>query len=190
MSAKSATSRDRRAQRSRAAIVSAFNEMLLDGAEAQLDVRRVCARAGVGRSTFYLHFEGMDALFKVSITPLFDALAAACLQDDPRPGLTALLGHIWSKRRLVRQFYVGRRAGTMIDLLSISFERALANGGLRQSVPDSTWRLKIVMVAAGVTAVFDEWLSGRLSASVDDIASLLWNGAQSALAAAPVGARG
>lgn len=53
---------DRRQRRTRASIHRAFQELLAEMDYAQISVARIIGRAGVGRTTFYAHFEGKDAL--------------------------------------------------------------------------------------------------------------------------------
>jgi AcrR family transcriptional regulator len=56
-------SADARAVRTRAALASALIS-LMDGREFdEISVQEICERAGVGRSTFYAHFQDKDEMF-------------------------------------------------------------------------------------------------------------------------------
>lgn len=172
MSDKSALPLDRRALRSRAAILSALNGLLQDTDARSLSVAQIVDRAGVGRSTFYQHFDNIDDLVRVSIGPLFDLLASHCLfgRDSTDADLLRLLEHFWSRRRLVRQLFAGHRAAQMGALMAESFVRA-------QKEPivagNAALRARASFLAGGATALLQDWLTGRLPASPAQIAQAL-----------------
>ena len=58
---------DRRAQRTRRALVGAFNGLLFERGYLGIRVEDVADRARVGRSTFYEHFRGKEALLSSSV---------------------------------------------------------------------------------------------------------------------------
>lgn len=55
-------SEDQRAQRTRDRLGRALVELMRDKEYEDIEVREIAARAGVGRSTFYAHFEDKDDL--------------------------------------------------------------------------------------------------------------------------------
>ena len=63
---------DRRIQRTRAAIVSAFESLLTEKRYEQITVQDIIDRANIGRSTFYAHFETRDDLLKNTCRELFE----------------------------------------------------------------------------------------------------------------------
>ena len=84
---------DRRARRSRAAIIGALNNLLLDGAIGEVTLNAVVNAAGISRSTFYLHFSNLDALIGTAITPLFNDLACASVDVGDLGRLQRILEH-------------------------------------------------------------------------------------------------
>ncbi|MBI5716252.1 MAG: TetR/AcrR family transcriptional regulator [Burkholderiales bacterium] len=117
---------DRRTQRTRNALRGALLALMHEVGWDEIDVRRICARADVGRSTFYNHFTSKDDLLSGSFDDLrrrlregaragsrHDAGAAAPSPRQGRPRLVFALGlmeHAWENRRLFRTL-IGRRSG-------------------------------------------------------------------------------
>ena len=64
---------DRRVERTRVAILGAFRDLVLTRGYDPISVRDIVDAAGVGRSTFYEHFDDKDDLFQQSLRPLLSA---------------------------------------------------------------------------------------------------------------------
>lgn len=71
--------RDRRVERTKRALQQAAIELLLQRGWDALRVQTVCDHAGIGRSTFYLHYREVWE-------PLYSALREDYLQQFPRVG--------------------------------------------------------------------------------------------------------
>ncbi|MBD3730398.1 MAG: TetR/AcrR family transcriptional regulator, partial [Sphingomonadales bacterium] len=56
----------------REALLATFNDLLLNGENERPKVADIIAQAGVGRSTFYNHFDGVAALLDESMGGLLD----------------------------------------------------------------------------------------------------------------------
>lgn len=68
---------DRRVQRSRDVLLDALRALLMERGYEQLTVQNIIDRAGVGRATFYAHFESKDDLLASSVGRLRDMLLRA-----------------------------------------------------------------------------------------------------------------
>ncbi len=67
---------DRRIQKTRGAILSAFESLLAEKKYEQITVQEIIDRADIGRSTFYAHFETKDDLLKYTCQELFEHVFA------------------------------------------------------------------------------------------------------------------
>jgi AcrR family transcriptional regulator len=98
---------DRRIERTRGAVLAAFGHLVLTVGYDRISVRDIIERAGIGRSTFYDHFEDKDDVLRQSVEPVL-AILAATLADAPPPAqLTAVVAHFSDSRRLLRAFFDG-----------------------------------------------------------------------------------
>jgi len=73
---------DRRQQKTRNAIFSAFSTLLASKNYTKITVQEIIDEANVGRSTFYSHFETKDDLLKAMCTDLFEHVFSDSLNSE------------------------------------------------------------------------------------------------------------
>lgn len=73
---------DRRQQKTRQAIFSAFSHLLEGKSFGNITVREIIDEANVGRSTFYAHFETKDDLLKAMCTDIFEHVFSKNLKSE------------------------------------------------------------------------------------------------------------
>jgi AcrR family transcriptional regulator len=151
---------DRRQQRTRTALLAAFRDLMFAERYDRIDVAAVCARANVGRSTFYAHFPGKDALLAASMHPLLATLADVAATGDS-PSLHWLLVHFWEQRRHGRILFA--------PPLRAVLERELAEAILARLAPDR--RLAALQIAAAQLTAVDAWMTGAISATPAEMAA-------------------
>ena len=154
---------DREATRAR--LVAVFNRLLLEEAAPRPRVADIIAEAGVARSTFYDHFDGVEALFDESLSMLFSSMAAALIRPDKRGDLDFFIAHVWENRAKGREMLAGPRGERAAALLAQCIERELDG---RQDK-----RLASILAAGTIMAALSGGLTGRLSAAPGDISRRL-----------------
>lgn len=165
---------DRRVRRTRSAIVSAFNRLILEGGYASVTPAGIAAAAGVGRSTFYEHFGGVDDVLGQTLASIFSPLAAGCLEDTMPEQASRALEHFWRNRRLGRALLSGPAYRVVLRAFAAEFESALARlPGSRVRHHSLKPELIALQLAAGQLALIDAWLMGRSGHSPAQIARAL-----------------
>jgi AcrR family transcriptional regulator len=176
---------DPRAERTRSALMRAFNSLVLsrgyDGV-MPVDVAEV---AGVARSTLYEHFAGKEDMLRQSMLPILKPLAECVGSVHTPPRLELVLEHIRSSRRMARELLNGRTrtvaARTLAELIEARLEHVPAS---RPAMPRT---FIAAYLANGILGLIDEWLSGREACSAAVLASALQATTHAAAAAARSG---
>jgi AcrR family transcriptional regulator len=166
---------DRRTARTRAALMSAFVELMLTRGFPDVSVENIVAHADVGRSTFYLHFRSKDDILKQSLARPSGPLAAIVGQDVPIAAVIAQLDHFYSQRKLNRVFFAEPARAIWVRCLADQIEPRLtallrAPRGARPILP-----LPIIatQIAATQIALISNWLMNRNTIKSDALADAL-----------------
>lgn len=152
---------DRRVQRTKAALVGAFVHLVLDRRYDQITVADIVERAGVGRSTFYEHYDNKDELLTEGLMGPFSVLAdmitGAC---DPLQVLETI-EHFWENRRVGNVLFSGPTRQLVTRTLASAIEQRLqAPAGSSAALPPP---LVSAYLASAQIGLLSEWLSGHTS---------------------------
>ena len=163
-------SMERRSDRTRQQIMSAFTGLVFEGGFENVSVQGLVGAAGVARSTFYEHFSGKEDVLRASMEHLFSVIAD-CVVEDKMPGdLAAVLDHMWSNRRLAGAIFSGQARAVLARS-----QADLVEGRLRQAaqgrVPCIPLRLAAIEIAEAQLALIESWLRGRAHCPADRLAS-------------------
>jgi AcrR family transcriptional regulator len=118
-------SADRRTARTRTAIVDAYNHLVMHRRQDSIRVSDIVARANIGRSTFYEHYAGADAVFMEAVARPLALLADAAAGFVGPERLTPLLQHFWDSRQRTREMLAGRQNERISRLLADLVEARL-----------------------------------------------------------------
>jgi len=89
---------DRRTERTRQALISAFVKLVLETGYENFTVGEVANRANVGRSTLYVHYSGKEDLLNACIGGLSAVLASIVGQDVEAGSIAKLVDHFAEQR--------------------------------------------------------------------------------------------
>jgi AcrR family transcriptional regulator len=164
---------DARAERSRAALLAAFFDLVQETRYEDIRIGDLLARADVSRSTFYAHFAGKDALLAASIAGPFSVLAKT-LKSDNTTALVDILDHFWERRALARSILRDPVRRRVVVVLSGQIEEILQAGGAWKRGPlIIPVRLAAIQLAEMLLAPVTAWLAGEASCSSAVLASAL-----------------
>ena len=164
---------DRRVERTRQAILGAFRDLLLTRGYDPLSVRDVVETAGVGRSTFYEHFDDKDDLFRESLRPLLSVLADAVGAGRAQQGLVMLLTHFAQNRRLARTTMAGSARLLMSRFLAELIEDRLTAHVTRATPPLVPLPLIAGHLAEAQLGLVAAWLTEKTTCSAEAVAHAL-----------------
>jgi len=122
---------DKRALRSRKLLGDAFITLIHEKSIDEVTIQDVLERAGVGRSTFYLHFRDKNDLllcqldmFLEMMSSLLDRRGEVSKRVAP---VAEMFDHIGSQQKLVRTLKDGGRLNDFYDLAQDYFTRGIEN---------------------------------------------------------------
>ncbi len=184
------TSPDRRAQRSRDLLLEALVALMMERGFERLTVQNLMERAGVGRATFYAHFESKDALLACSVANLRDWLEQAWKTAPAhRLGFTLpFFQHLASHRRMY-QMTIVRESETTVERHIRSMLRDLVRQDLRvgraTAITDTALDLAVPFVVATLWACIVWWMESAPHLPPDEMnvrfQSLCFPGLQASL---------
>jgi len=149
----------------RAQIVATFNRLMLEGDSDRPRVAEIVREAGVARSTFYDHIDGVKALFDESLSMLLGQLATCLINGGPKSELDWLTAHIHENRERGRAMLTGPGA----ERTEALFARLLAE---RLDAREGG-RLYAILIAGSVIAALGAWITGQINSSPEALSARL-----------------
>ena len=163
-------SMDRRAARTRTALIEAFNQLALSQRKT-IRVADIVAEANVGRSTFYEHYKSAEDIHLQAMTRPFALLADAAAGIGEEERLTGLLRHFWENRQLARASFTGRMQDKVTRLLAAMVEERLGEAAL--AIPA---RLAAMQLAEAALAPIRGWVMAEAPCTAEALAGALCRG--------------
>jgi AcrR family transcriptional regulator len=165
---------DRRTERTRAALMSAFVGVLLaDGYDA-VTIEAVCERANVGRSTFYMHYAGKEAILRESLKRPASVLAVLVGNTLPPEVLVKQLEHFHEQRRRNHIFFTGQVRTVWIRVLAQIIEPRLAKlVRAHRGRPILPLPLAALQIAEAQLAMIANWLTVNPGAKPEPVGEAL-----------------
>jgi AcrR family transcriptional regulator len=165
---------DRRTLKTRAALLGAFRDLVLSRGYEAVAVGDIVRRAGIGRSTFYLHFTNKEALLKESLNTPCSGLASSVSPDARPQPLVPLLEHFREQRVINRVFFEYPIRPIWVRRLAVLIEQRLARlsraARMSSLLPRPLVALTIAEMQVGLIT---HWLNGPGSVRAEKIADAL-----------------
>ena len=172
---------DRRVARTRARLHEALLSLLAEKGYDAISVEDICARADVGRSTFYGHFTSKQDLMRSGLRQLRDALharqrAAALAREPPSDGLTfglAMAEHARDHAELHRAL-AGNRGGAVAfagirEILCELIRNEFVASAGKRAKDEMPQELAVQYVVGAYMAVLAWWLDSRSKLSATEV---------------------
>ena len=165
---------DRRIERTRNALMTAFVELVLSEGYETVTVDGVAARANVGRSTFYLHYTRKEDILKQSLTRPSSVLAILIGHDLAASALVPILNHFAEQRRTNRVFFVEPIRPLWVKCLAQMIEPRLAQLARHgRGRPVMSLPLIALQLAEAEIGLITAWLTAKPLAKPETIAEAL-----------------
>jgi AcrR family transcriptional regulator len=164
-----AETRDRRAQRTRAALLGAFNQLFLGRRAREIKAADLIAEAGVGRSTFYDHYSSADDVLLAALRQPFAHLADAAAGQGDAAATLWLVEHFWDNRQRGRDLFDNVQMRDRVNrLLAGMIAERLAAAPLRLPA-----ELAAAQLAEAALAPLRGWIRGEAPAKPAAMAETL-----------------
>lgn len=163
---------DRRVRKTRQQLRDALLSLILERGWDAISVQDVCARADVGRSTFYVHFADKEELLLTGLEELHQGLDLQRLQAQGSFAfIDGLIEHAKEKARLLRAI-VGKRSSPNIQRRFREVVKQLVEAELTEFDLDKEQTRAIVnFVGAGLAELITIWLDHPSSLDIDTLAA-------------------
>ena len=170
---------DPRTLRTRARLRAALLAECVTRPLDQVSLSAVARRAGVGRATLYLHYDGLHALAVDACAAVVregvDALhawTAAPSPDRPPPPLAAFLAEVAAHGGLHRALLTEGGGGPLGTLLHTELRARSLAERLRAGAPRP--ELAAAATAALFTGLLADWLHGQVDLPPEEFAQHVW----------------
>jgi AcrR family transcriptional regulator len=186
-SGKNEAKEDRRPARSRKALSDAFVSLLREKPYAKISIQAIVARANVGRSTFYEHFENKEQLMLWGHDHLKELIlgnAGPGPSGAPQLRFLGLYRHLAESREMAKALGRGPAGEIISGFLRDTLRRNLeaqaartepsASGrGARPNAKEARARIALLSeaAAAGLVAVMWRWVRDGMSETPEAMAA-------------------
>ena len=168
-----------------------FLELIEKKDFAYITVKEICEKAGVNRSTFYLHYETIGDLLAESVQHIIDDFVAFMPQDTEEffgklqncpldelylitpEYLTPYLTYIEKHRRIFRTAIEQASVLGLNDAYRELNRHVLSPILGRYQVPPNDQKYMIPFFISGLMAIINEWLKDDCKDSIDHIISVI-----------------
>jgi len=161
------------ANATKAALLHAFNELVLSKGDREIRVADIIRLADVGRSTFYDHYSSVEAVHNEAIKAPFSILADATTgRNTDNTLLILLLSHFEENReRAIKSFLGTNFRDQAARILAELVEEKLTTQGHR--LDDAKLHLVAWQIAESAMALIRVWITGEVDTDKTSLAETI-----------------
>jgi AcrR family transcriptional regulator len=149
----SESAEDRRVERTKADLRQALFGLIATENWESITVTKLCAKAGVARSTFYMHYASPTAVLDEMIAAIVAGFGE--MDRSALPVLEWLVDHIAANRAVFQRTVAAAQSNYIIERFKAGLIKAFA---AEQSLGDNrTSAIRSVMVIGGAFAAIEFW---------------------------------
>ena len=141
----------------------AFLDLLAEKDFEYITVKDICKRAGVNRSTFYLHYETVADLLDESVEYMF-------IKPDY---IIPYLSYIKDNKKLFQTAVLHSGTLQLDKNYKKLFEYVFSPILMRFDVPENERHYTMAFYINGIIALIMEWLKNNCRESIEDIADII-----------------
>ncbi len=174
---------DRRQQKTRSAIFSAFGQLLSEKGYNKITVQDIIDAANIGRSTFYMHFETKADLLREMNKELFDHIIGSAMDSSHKHGLysnstapNSVFCHLLQHLQENDHHILALLSGESSDLFQRYFKdslKELIKKKYFDQLQDNTSEVPIDFLINHISTSFVEmvlwWLKGNMKQSPEQL---------------------
>lgn len=164
------SSDDKRVQKTQQALHEAFTDLVLTRAYADIKISDIIEAAGIGRSTFYEHYQSKDDMLRHAMRGLLGALADTITSDYSPERVRFVVSHFWENRARANVLSQAPTRSVITRALAAAFETRLALRPGHMRVPA---KLLAQQLAEAQFGLLWGWLAGHAPCPADQIANTL-----------------
>jgi len=172
--------KDERVLRTRKQLDAAFVALLQRRAYGNIRVSDIAKKAGVGRATFYAHYDSKDDLLRSQFNRIVAPMLPIKLEDACLLDASALLRHVQTAPQLFKALVAGPDAGSGPRVLRECFQQrvrqALELRDGNSNVGDSNFAMRRAIVsravASSLLAVIACWVESSMSQPAEEVQAI------------------
>lgn len=168
--------------RSRKLIRSAFVDLLTEKRIEKITVTDIVNRAEINRGTFYAHYQDTQELLENiernisnELVALIDAAGGMRgFYLNPHPLLKELVAFISADRVFYQKLLSGNGSSSLKKCLRDTYSEFLCGDfSVSEAIKNMpTFKIRHLYVSYGIYAVIEEWLSGSLNVTDDELVAI------------------
>ena len=170
--------KNKRKQRTRMALIQAFNALVFENSGREIRVADIIAKAKVGRSTFYEHFANANDLHMQALSHPMSILADAIVGTKGSMDLVWLLEHFQENQQRARESFTGPHRQTVSRVLITLLNERLTHDTDNVTLPKELLTLNLAEASLGMIRA---WIFGDVWCSASELAEAICQTSQNTL---------